>query len=193
MCWEHKQKETPSNISRHHIRAMQQRLFPAFGIVLKMAAKDASGKLKEATLKGVVPLDKELGRGAYGRVFTVKYSGLVCAAKEIHPLLLDGISAKDLGTVKDSFIRECLRCNDIRHPNIVQFMGVYYPSEKPDSLPVMVMELMHSSLTSFLQNNQSKIDIKDKFSILYDVSLGLTYLHASDPPIIVTCLQITSC
>ena len=149
-----------------------------------MAAKDAGGKLKAFTLKGVIPIDKELGRGAYGRVFTVKYRGLVCAAKEIHPLLLEGISDEDLEAVKDSFIRECLFCNDIRHPNIVQFMGVYYPSGKPDSLPVMVMELMDTSLTSFIQNNQSKIAVKDKYSILYDVSLGLTYLHASDPPII---------
>ncbi|XP_065893257.1 uncharacterized protein [Dysidea avara] len=158
--------------------------FAHFLVFSKMAAKDTSGKLKEATLKGVVPLDKELGRGAYGRVFTVKYRGLVCAAKEIHPLLLNGISGSDLQAVKDSFIGECLRCNDIRHPNIVQFMGVYYPSEEPDSLPVMVMELMDTSLASFVQNNQTNIATKEKFSILYDVSLGLTYLHASDPPII---------
>ena len=47
-------------------------------------------QLKDLTLKEVVPLNKKLGRGAYGSVFTVKYRGVVCAAKKIHSILCDG-------------------------------------------------------------------------------------------------------
>ena len=43
---------------------------------------------KNLTLENVIPLDIELGHGAYGKVFTVKYLGLPCAAKEIHSILL---------------------------------------------------------------------------------------------------------
>ena len=151
-----------------------------------MASKDLSDQLKDLTLEDVIPQNKELGRGAYGKVFTVKYLGLPCAAKEIHSLLLDGVSSEDKKAIKDGFIRECYHSSLIRHPNIVQFMGVYYakPSDPRTDLPIMVMELMDTSLTSFIENNQSKIAMKTKFSILHDVSLGLSYLHGRRPAVI---------
>ena len=148
-----------------------------------MASQDVGALLKDVTIEGVVPIDKELGRGAYGRVFTVKYCGLVCAAKEIHPILIEGVSPAEKKTIIDNFIRECHHCSVIRHPNIVQFLGVYYSSKKTD-LPIMVMELMNASLASFVKNNQSNIPMKTKMSILHDVSLGLSYLHARRPVVI---------
>ena len=46
--------------------------------------------IRGLALMGVTKLDgKELGRGAYGRVFAVKYCGMVCAAKEIHSILIE--------------------------------------------------------------------------------------------------------
>ena len=152
-----------------------------------MASKDLTEQLKDLILEDVIPQKgKELGRGAYGKVFTVKYLGLSCAAKEIHSLLLDGISAEERKAIKDGFMRECYHSSLIRHPNIVQFMGVYYakPSDPRTDLPIMVMELMDTSLTSFIQNNQSKIAMKTKLSILHDVSLGLSYLHGRCPTVI---------
>ena len=137
-----------------------------------MASKDLSDQLKDLTLESVIPQNKELGYGAYGKVFIVDYLGLSCAAKEIHSLLLHGVSAEDKKAIKDGFIRECYHSSLIRHPNIVQFMGVYY-TERSD-LPIMVMELMDTSLTSFIENKQSKIAVETKFSILHDVSLGLS-------------------
>ena len=151
-----------------------------------MASKDLSDQLKDLTLEDVIPQNKELGRGAYGKVFTVDFLGLPCAAKEIHSLLIDGVSPEDKKAIKDGFIRECYHSSLIRHPNIVQFMGVYYakPSDPRTDLPIMVMELMDTSLTSFIENNQSKIAMKTKLSILHDVSLGLSYLHGRRPVVI---------
>ena len=34
--------------------------------------------------------------GAYGRVFAVDYNGIVCAAKEVHSILVCGVSEKEL-------------------------------------------------------------------------------------------------
>ena len=154
----------------------------------KMASHDnapdtVNTLLKNVAIEGVLLMDKELGRGAYGRVFTVEYCGMVCAAKEIHPILIDGVSPAERRTIIDNFIRECHRCSVIRHPNIVQFLGVYYSSKKSE-LPIMVMEMMNTSLTSFVNNNQSKIPIKTKLSILCDISFGLSYLHARRPVVI---------
>ena len=141
-------------------------------------------QLKDLTLKNVkFKTSKVLGRGAYGKVFTVKHLGLRCAAKEIHPYLLSEATPAERKIMKDNFVRECYNSSSIRHPNIVQFIGVYY-NEKLSDFPIMVMEFMDSNLTSYVDNNQSMIEMETKLSILHDVSLGLTHLHGRHPSVI---------
>ena len=128
---------------------------------------------------------EELGRGAYGKVFAVKYCGQNFAAKEIHPILVEGVGKMERERLVKSFLQECYYCFNLRHPNIVQFVGVYWPQGQSD-LPVMVMEMMDRSLAKFITNTDIKRSIKliDKYSILHDVTLGLSFLHAQNPPVI---------
>ena len=65
----------------------------------------------------------EVGRGAYGRVFEVDYEGMLCAAKEVRPLLLQYAQGDELQKIKDDFLRECEIWSTLRHPCIVQFLG----------------------------------------------------------------------
>ena len=139
-------------------------------------------------LKGVTKLDHdELGRGAYGRVYAVKCCQTICAAKEIHAILVEGVEQVEMQRTIESFMRECQQCSTLRHPNVIQFLGVYYPTREGGAnkmrLPVMVMEMMADSLTSFVDKHE-KIPVHIKYSIVHDVSLGLCYLHNHDPPIV---------
>ena len=136
-------------------------------------------------LKGIKKLDrKELGRGAYGRAFAVDYCGTICAAKEIHSILVEEVEEFEMKRTVESFMRECRQCSTLRHPNVIQFLGVYYPTEVGRvQLPVMVMEMMADSLTSFVKKHE-KIPLHIKLSIIHEVSLGLCYLHNHDPPIV---------
>ena len=151
----------------------------------------ASGEgIQGFVLKGVTPLNrKELGRGAYGKVYAVKYCQTVCAAKEIHSILIEDVGEAERRLTIDSFLRECRQCSMLRHPNVIQFLGVYYPlgigvgGANRMRLPVMVMEMMADSLTSFVEKHE-KIPVHIKYSIVHDVSLGLCYLHNHDPPIV---------
>ena len=139
-------------------------------------------------LIGVTELNRdELGRGAYGRVYAVKYCQTICAAKEIHSILVEGVGQVEMQRTIESFMRECRQCSTLRHPNVIQFLGVYYPTGAGGAnrmrLPVMVMEMMADSLTSFVDKHE-KIPVHIKYSIVHDVSLGLCYLHNHDPPIV---------
>ena len=67
---------------------------------------------------------KEIGRGAYGRVFEVDYEGTLCAAKEVHSLLLQHAKGDNLRKIVDDFLNECQIWSTIRHPCIVQFLGI---------------------------------------------------------------------
>ena len=139
--------------------------------------EDLSERFKKLSLNGIKQLALELGSGAYGKVYQVKYRGVKCAAKEVHSTLLDNADSKKL---LESFEREFIRCSELSHPNIVKFMGVYYPS--PVSLPVIVMELMDESLTKYLE--ESNISLKRRIAILHHVAEGMIYLHTCTPPVI---------
>ena len=149
----------------------------------------ASGEsIQGFVLKGVTSLNrKELGRGAYGKVYAVKYCQTVCAAKEIHSILIEDVEETERRLTIESFLRECRQCSMLRHPNVIQFLGVYYPTGAGGAnsmrLPVMIMEMMTDSLTSFVDKHE-KIPVHIKYSIVHDVSLGLCYLHNHDPPIV---------
>ena len=148
----------------------------------------SSESIQGFVLKGVTSLNrKELGRGAYGKVYAVRYCQTVCAAKEIHSILIEDVGETERRLTIESFLRECRQCSMLRHPNVIQFLGVYYPTGEGGAnrmrLPMMVMEMMADSLTSFVDKHE-KIPVHIKYSIVHDVSLGLCYLHNHDPPIV---------
>ena len=139
------------------------------------------GSFAGLILDGVKETGRGIGVGAYGRVFEVDYYGTPCAAKEVHSILVRGVSPEGFQRVRDNFLRECRQCAELRHPNVVQFLGVYYKPGSP--IPILVMEKMDDSLQSALDRHQ-KIPMSIKVSILLDVSLGLRYLHCHKPPIV---------
>jgi len=77
----------------------------------------SSDDFPSLVLKGVTKLDREeLGRGAYGRVYAVNYHGTVCAAKEIHSILVEEVGEVEMRRTVESFMRECHQCSTLRHP-----------------------------------------------------------------------------
>ena len=103
----------------------------------------------------------------------------MCAAKEIHPLLVENASPQELEAIRKSFFEECIKASRIHHPNVVQMLGIYYPTSIPKTkLPWLVMEMMQTSLKSFLEKHeQGKIPLYFKVAILVDVAQGLEFLH----------------
>ena len=103
------------------------------------------------------------------------------AVKEIHSIFMNEVNEPEFQAFKESFLRECEQSSRLRHPNIVRFFGIYLsPGAR---VPSLVMERLHCSLTDMLEQTPV-IPIGTKLSILYDVSLGVRYLHSRTPPII---------
>ena len=137
-------------------------------------------QLNNLRLNKVKSTSKIIGRGAYGRVIEVYVHGTLCAAKETHPALVENVSAQESEAIRRSFCEECVRASRIHHPNIVQMLGIYYPSPQA-KLPWLVMELMQTSLKGFLEKHeQGKVPLHFKLSMLVDVAQGLEFLHGQD-------------
>lgn len=116
-------------------------------------------------------------------MFVVNYRGKKYAAKEIHSVLLEAANPAEKLALRENFRKECQQCSKLYHPNIVLFIGIYWP-DRHFSLPGMVMELMENSLTDYIKH-VPVISMNSKISILRDVSQGLWFLHCDcAPPII---------
>ncbi|KAL5505594.1 hypothetical protein EMCRGX_G007056 [Ephydatia muelleri] len=127
---------------------------------------------------------REIGRGAYGAVYEVKLNGLPCIAKGLHQILLgmggyERVGGKEVETIRAKFLQECSLLSKLKHPNIVQFLGIHRTKEDV----LLVMEYMHMDLAKCLDTHPD-IPLQLKLSILLDVSYGLLHLHSQTPPII---------
>jgi len=132
-------------------------------------------------LSDVVKKPTQLGRGSYATVMEVEVNGRKCAGKQLHPVLLEGITPEEREHVLSRFDNECKLLQSIQHPNIVEFLGVYL--EKGCQVPCLVMECLDSTLTDYL-DKQGVPDPPTYYNILSDVALGLRYLHQKSPPIV---------
>ena len=103
-----------------------------------------------------------------------------CAAKSLHrELLFDEYSR--LSDLYDRFIDECLCLSRLKHPNVVQLIGVHF--EDPElPVPIIIMERLPMSLLECLKK-YPRLPPHLECSILLDVASGLRYLHGQNPPI----------
>ena len=131
--------------------------------------------------------DETLGIGAYGVVYQAKCDDLLCAAKIIHPTLFNPTTLHQSATHSEHslpfrrFQLECEFLSTVRHPNIVQYLGVHQDSDTGLSLPVLLMELMDNNLiiTVFLESSTQPIPHNIQVNICHDIALALSFLHSN--------------
>ena len=124
-----------------------------------------------------------LGIGSYGKVYKAVCDGqLLCAAKVIHETLFHP-DAKVCPNDHEHrqpmrrFEQECNFLSTIRHPNVIQYLGMY---QDPDTkLPVLLMELMDNNLTHFLENSLRPIPYHIQVNVCHDIILALSFLHSN--------------
>ena len=144
----------------------------------------ASGELASFALKSVQGLGtgEKKGSGAYGAVYKVTVDGVPCIAKRLHDILVNPeVPSRQKATIQQKFHDECVLLSELRHPNVVHFVGVHHGSNQDDMS--LIMECLDTDLARCLET-QPNIPIEVKLSILLDVSYGLLYLHTQSPQII---------
>ena len=128
--------------------------------------------------------DQVLGIGSYGKVCKAQCDELLCAAKLIHETLFDPTAEQLVAPQREHrlpmrrFEQECQFLSTMRHPNIVQYLGIY---QDPDTgLPALLMELMDDSLTHFVESSTQPIPYHIAIDICHDIALALSFLHSND-------------
>ena len=126
--------------------------------------------------------DRKLGAGAFGTVFEVEWNGTICAAKFMHDIFKEILSPEEKQAFITAFEKECATWSALRHPQIIQFLGIYFD---PSHTPVMVLEKMDASLRSLLESTPKEdFPLINKVVILRQVAQGLVYLHSHSPKLV---------
>ena len=126
----------------------------------------------------VVLSGQELGRGAFGVVYAGNFRGQSVAIKQMYQLIV----APETRMLLD---REINLLSQLRHPNLVQFIGAIY--DHPSGSPMIITEIMDTSLRKAYENKDITPDPSCRqviISIMRDVAVGLNYLHCLCDPII---------
>ena len=149
-------------------------------------ALQTAARLQPFVLSGVTQTGRKLGEGSYGCVEELSVNGLVCAGKRMYDTLIDSEN-QGADQMIEKYYDECQLLSSLRHPNIVQFLGICFleaqPTSSANQLPVLVMEMLQGSLDDLLENTPN-IPLAKKCSILQDVARGLVYLHSRSPAVI---------
>ena len=147
--------------------------------------------LEPFVISYVRPTGKILGKGSYGEVLEAKIPGATCAVKKLHDILqtedVEWVDPQMVAQNRGKFVSECQLMSRLRHPHIVQFLGIVFFTGS--DTPALITERLLTDLHSLLlptRKGQCKpyIPLGLKYSIVHDVSQGLFFLHTRDQPII---------
>ena len=132
----------------------------------------------------------ERGRGSFGAVYEVRVYGMPCIAKCLHDILVSyqtqhqgsmKLDEKGVDAIRSKFQDECVLHSQLRHPNIVQFLGVHYGMYSREL--ALIVEKLEWDLEKFLETYK-QIPDSIRISLLLDVAQGLEYLHSRKPSVI---------
>ena len=138
--------------------------------------------LRPFLLDGITLTDeRNIGDGSYATVVLLSFRGLKCAGKKLHTIFFENASPQEKEHIIDRFQEECQLLGRLKHPNIVQFLGVRF--EDGSDLPVLVMEFLHCTLSECV-DRYGVLPEQVGTGILDDVATGLCYLHGHRPPIV---------
>ena len=143
---------------------------------LRRAQQEASAHDIEPwkVARAKVELGDEIARGGWGSVSEGKVR---VAVKQLHMAIANERNIQRLR-------REMRILSQIRHPNLVQFIGAVFDEQAERLLapPLIITELLDTNLRSAYERN--RLSGSQKLSIFKDVAKALKYLHERHDPII---------
>ena len=131
---------------------------------------------KRLILRDVMgPDGKEPSISGAGQFIDLVHEGTTLKGRLLHQIF-DSSKLRLKKIAFEKIHQEIQFMNEMCHPNVVKFVGLYY--QDTSIVPIMVMENWEWSLTDFLfETKQGVISRQKTLQILLDICEGLIYLH----------------
>ncbi|KAF9255402.1 kinase-like protein [Marasmius fiardii PR-910] len=112
-----------------------------------------------------------VGGGGFGDVWEGKIGEQTVCLKVVKPYL-----TSDVRQLLREYMREAIVWQQLQHPNLLPFMGMYYFNEARSQLCLVSPWMERGNLDRFLKSTAR--EHVDHYSLVYDVASGLAYLHS---------------
>ncbi len=121
-----------------------------------------------------IALLHSIGVGSYGEVFAARLRGQVVAVKKLntHGMLAEHV---------DAFCSEASLMCQLKHPNLVQFVGAV---PQPPHLCIITEYCARGSLYDLLKDYKVQLTFDDKIKFCRDAAAGMMYMHTCNPVIL---------
>ncbi|KAG7090214.1 hypothetical protein E1B28_011816 [Marasmius oreades] len=115
--------------------------------------------------------DFPVAGGGFGDVWKGKIGAQIVCLKVVKVYLVS-----DVQDLLKEYMREAIVWQQLKHPNVLPFMGMYYLDKARGQLCLVSPWMERGNLVRFLKDTR-KEDV-DHYSLAYDIASGLLYLHS---------------
>jgi serine/threonine protein kinase len=161
-------------------------LLPPSVLMLEtVISEGSSGKVSHAKLRGVTPVAakvSELLPSGAGKLaclpgtLTPLYCPVSCLSQTFHAFLDPDIAAEDIKHVEEELITEATHLIRVKHPNLVQFMGIVMSDDTLQHPRYILMECADLSLEDRLRTPQF-LHVYAVWRLMVDIFSALAYMH----------------
>lgn len=121
-----------------------------------------------------IAMGNAAGSGGFGAVYLGLFRGTLVAIKQLY-------HNNDKATEYIPIEEEAVTLVNLRHPNVVLFMGFVH---EPDKLWIVTEYCSRGSLRDFLDGETLHLTASRVLKFALGAARGLAYLHGQDPPVL---------
>lgn len=141
--------------------------------VLEAERSDQSKLTKWRIDSSVIAVGEQAGHGGFGTVYSGLFRGTLVAVKQI--------SHAERNTTKKSIEDEAITLVNLRHPNVVLFMGFV---DEPSRLWIVTEYCSRGSVRDRLDDADPALTEGRILKLALGAARGLAYLHGQQPPVL---------
>ncbi|KAF9255252.1 kinase-like protein [Marasmius fiardii PR-910] len=109
--------------------------------------------------------DDPVDSGSFGNLWMGKLEGK------------SGLVHSGYDVLVQAYMQEAVVWQQLEHPNVLPFMGVFYMNEKQTELCLVSPWMENGNLCQFLKTASEKKVAVDHYLLVHDIASGLAYLH----------------
>ncbi|KAK1233933.1 Rho guanine nucleotide exchange factor [Marasmius sp. AFHP31] len=115
--------------------------------------------------------ERPIDGGGFGDVWKGKIDDQLVCLKVVKVYLMS-----DVQKLLKEYMREAILWQQLRHPNLLPFMGMYYLDETREQLCLVSPWMDRGNLVKYLKGTPP--ELVDHQTLAYDVASGLAHLHS---------------
>jgi serine/threonine protein kinase len=137
----------------------------------------AAGNLEANIAYNDIEFMKQIGRGAFGKVYKAKHQGKIVACKVLKYNLRAMFFGQHPQDIIQSYVRELKAYNNIRGVNVLKMIGHCRHATDTDQELIILTEYMAKGSLANVIRNELDLSYRRRLDLAVDVARGMSSIH----------------